>query len=81
MNPGEVEIAPKIFVETQYLVIFCDILIDCPSYWICLDQESYFFGQVFGEAGLPGWRAAPTYGAFIDLMLSDIDEIYIGLGD
>ena len=68
-------------LNSRYLFIIADVLIDCPSYWIYLDENSPNYGAVFSDGDEPAWQAASSFDAFVELFAADHGELYIGFDE
>jgi len=68
-------------LRSNSLMIFADVMIDAPSYWLCIDPGAPGFQQVYCDGDTPWWLAAGSYDEFVDKLKVDIDDIFMGLDE
>jgi len=68
-------------LRSNSLMIFADVMIDAPSYWLCVDPDAPGFQQVYCDGDAPWWRAAGSYDEFVDKLKVNIDDIFMGLDE
>lgn len=68
-------------LRSQSLMIFADVMIDAPSYWLCVDPDEPEFQQVYCDGDTPWWRAANSYDEFVAKLMINTDDIFMGLDE
>jgi len=77
--PAEIHCRGGGNLRSRSLMIFADVMIDAPSYWLCVDSSDPQFQQIYCDGDTPWWRAAGSFDEFIDRLKVDIDDIFMGL--
>lgn len=76
---AEIQCESEGSLRAHSLMIFADVMIDAPSYWMCVDPNEPQFQQIYCDGDSPWWRAAGNYDEFVDSLKMDIDDIFMGL--
>lgn len=79
--PVEIQCRNEGSLRSRSLMIFADVMIDAPSYWLCVDPSEPQFQQIYCDGDTPWWRAAGSYDEFVDSLRMNIDDIFIGLDE
>ncbi len=66
-------------IHRDSIVIFADVMIDAPSYWMIIDPDHKNYGAILCDADKPWWIAAKSYAEFIDHFIKDPDDFFIGI--
>ena len=61
-------------IAVKSLVMFCDVLIDLPTYAFGADPDSPHYGHFFADQGGEGWRVACSFNEFVDIFVAESDE-------
>ena len=79
--PTTIQCRGECTLQSRSLMVFADVMIDAPSYWLCIDPDEPEFQQVYCDGDTPWWRAATSYDEFVDKLTVSIDDIFMGLDE